>query len=132
MKNMTQILFAALFCLSGCASELSSLKGNYKTINTIRSSTLKISEKNRYEFCYQKCSTGTFKIRKIENGSGRINFFGSSVEEYVRKIKIDKYGDDSLNGRNKYGSVELNYEIDHLFGTAIYIDGGSDVMFVKN
>lgn len=120
------------FCLSGCAGENSVLYGSYSTMNTAKSATLKLKKPNQYEFCYQICSRGFFKTRNIENHSGRIKFIGSPIERYVRQIEVDSYGVRSLENIPESGNVELDYNIGFLFRTAIYIDGGSEVMFVKD
>jgi hypothetical protein len=121
-----------LLTLTGCASGASELYGSYSTVNTPRSATLRLEKPNRYEFCYQTCSRGLFETRPLERNSGRIRFSGSPIERYVRQVEVDGYGVDSLEGKREFGDVELSYDIGFVFGTAIYIEPGSEVMFVKD
>ena len=72
-----------------------------------------------------------FQTRSLEGSGGRIEFAGSPIERYVRQVKVDAYGASATEGRPEFGVIELNYDIGAVFRTAIYIEAGSDVMFVK-
>jgi len=90
------LIYIALLAIYGYARWGSgpSLSAHYSTPpNFERTATLRILDRDHYEFCYKRCEKGVFQLWSASNdGDWRIIFHGALIEQYYRLLSEDQDG----------------------------------------
>lgn len=116
------LIAAAAATCAACSHQNGSVQGLYYEPG---GATLRLAA-DRYEFCEKICTSGTFQVRSVDEGSGRVSFNGVPVSAFFRERQA-RDGQVRTWGEG----VETNYTFGRLGGANIEIDAARGLYFKR-